>query len=221
MLQRYILIAIVMWVFCASAVSQEKPGGVDRRVVLTPEMVEASKRRRELLSNPYFFRLQLVRAWVELDECERLAKVPYKVGDRIAFHLLVSHDLTEPIDITITDIYDQIRPQLFWDGQLVPYKKNVTELVERKDKEYEVFSTKPARLESGKSHRLGIIALSDWYNKIEPGHYMLSVRRRFVWGGGWAESDSVAFEVLPKQKQSERAKLHFFDVAIPTRVVGF
>lgn len=207
MLQRCILIAIVMWVFCAPAVSQEKPSGPDRRVVVTPEMVEAANHQREVLSNPHFFRLQLIRAWVELGESEKLAKIPYKVGDRIAFHLSISHELTEPIDITITDIYDQIRPQLFWDGQLVPYKKNVTELVEIKDKEYQVFREKPVRLVSGKSHRMEVIDLADWYKKPEPGHYVLSARRRFVWGGGWAESDAVAFEVVAAASHQSNSDL--------------
>src|SRR6185369_6901944 len=41
--------------------------------------------------------------------------------------------------------------------------------------------------------------LSYWYEPLEPGHYVLSTRHRFVQGGKWVDAASVTFEVERKK----------------------
>lgn len=62
----------------------------------------------------------------------------------------------------------------------------------------EVINVEVYHLEPNKQREIGIIDLDNWYESLEPGHYELSTRRRFVHGGKWVDSSSITFEVVPK-----------------------
>jgi hypothetical protein len=55
-----------------------------------------------------------------------------------------------------------------------------------------------AHLEPNQPKSIETIDLGDWYDSLEPGHYELSTRHRFVSAGKWVDSSSVTFEVEAK-----------------------
>ncbi len=42
------------------------------------------------------------------------------------------------------------------------------------------------------------VSLEDWYEPLGPGHYQLTVRKRFAWDGDWVQSNPVIFDVQPR-----------------------
>ena len=46
-----------------------------------------------------------------------------------------------------------------------------------------------------KDYTLQRIDLSEWYKPLVPGHYQLTVKRQFVRGGDWIQSDSINFDI--------------------------
>ena len=43
------------------------------------------------------------------------------------------------------------------------------------------------------------VRLEDWYDRLGPGHYELTVRKRFVSDGDWVQSNSGTFDVQPRK----------------------
>ena len=92
--------------------------------------------------------------------------------------------------------------QLFKEDNLIPYRKEMAELLRAKDE-------KPDRVETGPDLfmepnttccSMGT-RLSDWFGPLAPGKYRLTVRHRFEINGPWtAESAPMVFEILPFKK---------------------
>lgn len=167
-------------------------GGIEQESRLSREQ-GAGARQVERLKNADAFLLLL-----EYPSRERGVKseavARFETGQRMNFRLLIQNNFPEQVVIPRDDFRSEIRPALHTDGQLVPYRKEVEELVKKRDKEPSSFGSKLESLRPGRVTEERV-DLADWYAPLEPGTYQLSVSRRFVLGGRWLESPSIAFEV--------------------------
>lgn len=164
------------------------------RHVPTKEEMEANERMVESLRNPTFIRLRLVFLNPNTDETSDLAP-PYKSGDLIAIRLILNHSFNGPITfVEYLNKYRNVQLELLRDGDVVPYKDS-QETVERARTGPPNESSATKQFLPEKDYVLQRINLSDYYGTLLPGHYQLTVKRRFVWEGGWAQSDSITFDV--------------------------
>ena len=174
-------------------------GTIDKhgRYIPTQEEIEANKRMAESLRSPTFIRLRLVFLNPNTDETSNLAP-PYKSADRIAIRVMLNHYFNGPITIVESrNQYRDFQLELLRDGDVVAYKKEAQEQVDRAFSEPPNDSSAPIQFLSEKDYALRRLNLSDWYQTLLPGHYQLTVKRRFVWGGEWVQSDSITFDVGP------------------------
>ena len=174
-------------------------GTIDKhgRYIPTQEEVEANKRMAEGLQSPTFIRLRLVFSNPNTGETSDLAP-PYKSADRIVIRLILNHYFNGPITIVESlNQYRDLQLELLRDGDVVPYKKAAQEKVDRALSEPPNGSSAPIHFLPEKDYSLHVIYLSDWYKTLLPGHYHLTAKRRFVWGGEWVQSDSITFDIAP------------------------
>jgi len=159
-------------------------------------VVEAAKQRYEKLRRADFASLEVTRMPLELNQPAEDLKRHFKIGDKFRFQLVLTNVSNAPILVPIGDDYKQIRPKLTRDGDPVPYQKSLDELLAQKDNEPQSTRTKGANLGPGEKV-VTFLDLKDWYEPLKHGHYDLSVRECFIWGGRWVESSSITFEVDP------------------------
>jgi len=172
-------------------------GNVDKqaRHVPTKEEIEANKRMYETLRTPTFIRLRLVFLNPNTDETSDLAP-PYKSTDRIAIRLILNHFFNGPITfVKYANQHRNLQLELLRDGDVVPYSKEAQQSVDRALTEPPNESSATMQFDAEKDYVLQRINLSDWFKTLLPGHYQLTVRQRFVWDGGWVQSDSITFDV--------------------------
>lgn len=172
-------------------------GKIDKhgRYVPTPEEIASNKLMAESLRNPDFIRLRLLFLNPNTDQSTDFAP-RYNSGDLISFRLILFHFFNGPI--TVTDSLNKYRDfelELLRDGEIVPYKKEAQKQVDRVLTEPPNGSAAPIQFLPNKDYTLQRIDLSDWYKALLPGHYQLTARRRFVWGGEWVQSDSIIFDI--------------------------
>lgn len=160
---------------------------------LTPE----ARAKYERLKKAEFAALELVSRPLELNEDPARLKQPYHEGDRIHFRLRITNRSIETISFAQVDIYQEQRPDLLRNGDTVPYRSNIAELLIEKDKQIIGRRVRSATLQPGETLE-EYIALDDWYECLAPGRYQLTVRRRFIYGGDWIEAPAITFEVDPK-----------------------
>jgi hypothetical protein len=197
-MMRMVLLAITI----SFALPVFAQGTIDKhgRYIPTQEEIEADKRMAESLRSPSFIRLRLVFLNPDTDETSYFAP-PYKSTDRIAIRVILNHYFNGPI--TVIESLNQCRDlqlELLRDGDIIPYKKEAQEQVDRALSEPSNGSSAPVQLLPEKDYALQRINLSDWYKTLWAGHYQLTVRRRFVWGGEWVQSDSITFDISPSRK---------------------
>lgn len=172
-------------------------GTIDKhgRYIPTEEEIEANKRMGEKLRHPTLVRLRLVFLNPNTGETSDLAP-PYKSTDRIAIRVILNNYFDSPLTvIEYLDQYVDLQLELMRDGDVVPYKKEAQKQVDRALSELPNGSNAPAQLLPGKDYKSRPIDLSDWYETLLPGHYHLTVKRRFVWGGDWVQSDAITFDI--------------------------
>lgn len=187
---------LILLILSAIAISAQEPRVNDRgQIIVSPEQIEANKRMHDLMLNPSFIMLRLGPISGRGKETSTEAPAIYRTGDHIDFQLYVTNSLAEMVQIEQHDPYSDIRPELFRDGDPVPYRKAVQEILEKREKEPHFFRSVPSHLAPGKEYNLELVNLKDWYKSLPPGHYQLSVRRQFVYGGEWVQSNSVTFDV--------------------------
>ncbi|SRR6266480_7123943 len=186
----FTIVALALLAFSVWSQDKTKPKQ-DQPSTPRGEELVANNVRDERLMHPNFVSLELV----PMPRDGKLPETPFRVGDRIMFSLVVTQNLSEPWDISATDVYDQDRPELRRDGDPIPYKKNIAALVKTKDQTVEVFSVKQMTIEPGKPSAIATINLEQWFGRLAVGHYQLSVRHGFTWGGDWVESNAVTFEI--------------------------
>jgi hypothetical protein len=189
-------------VILASSLPVFAQGSVEKhgRHVPAKEEIEANERMMENLRSPTFMRLQLVFLNPNTDETTNLAP-PYKSGDPIAIRLILNHSFNGPItSLEFLNQYRNLKLELLRDGDIVPYKKEAQRSVEKALTEPPNESSAEMQFLPEKDYVLQRINLSDWYETLLPGHYQLTVRRRFIWEGEWVQSDSITFDIGPAER---------------------
>jgi len=174
-------------------------GTIDKhgRYIPTQEEIEANKQMAESLRRPTSIGLRLVFLNSNTGETSDLAS-PYKPTDRIAICIILNHYFSSPITIMESlNQYRDLQLELLRNGEIVPYKKEAQKQLDRALTEPPNGSAAPIQFLPAKDYTLRRIDLSDWYKVLLPGHYQLTVRRRFAWGGEWVQSDSITFDVGP------------------------
>ena len=170
------------------------------RYIPTQEEIEANKRMAEVLRSPTLIRLRLVFLNPNTGETSDLAPA-YKSADRITIRVMLSHYFNGPITIIESlNQYTNLQLELLRDGDVVLYKKEAQDQVDRALSEPPNGSSAPIQFLPDKVYSLQRIDLSDWYKTLLPGHYHLTVKRRFVEGGEWVQSDSITFDIAPNER---------------------
>jgi hypothetical protein len=126
---------------------------------------------------------------------------PFKPGSKIAFELVGTNTSILSLVVYGWDTYSQNRLLLVRDGQEVPYRKGIDDVLKSKEKEpaMEVIHLAVTHLEPSQPKSVEQIDLSNWYEPLEPGHYQVSARHRFVHAGKWVDSASIVFDVEKKR----------------------
>lgn len=198
--RRTLALCVTILVCAISVCAQSR---IDEQGVQRPteEELAASKRLRELLRHPTFVTLRLVSSPRNFsNESPSDAPSPYTVGDWISFQLFVTQSLSESLFIeNWLSPYYEYRPELYKDGDILPFSKTAQKGVEMADREPPSGSMVPANLASGREYQWIMVELKDWYERLGPGHYQLSVRKRFAWDGDWVQSNSVIFDVQARK----------------------
>ena len=132
------------------------------------------------------------------------ASGPVTPESKIKFALVATNTSLIPLPVRSWDQFAQNRPRLLRGNQEVPYRDGLSDLLKKKDREPgdDIVSIVVITLEPNAEKTLEHIDLSNWYEPLQPGHYVLSTQHRFVQGGKWVESASIVFEVETKDSQA-------------------
>ena len=121
---------------------------------------------------------------------------PFTTETKIKFSLVAINTTLIPLVVKRWDPYGQNRPLLLRDNQEVAYRAGLMDSLKSKDNDTDdVVSLELITLEPNREKIVEDLDLSYWYEPLEPGHYVLSTRHRFVQGGKWVDAASVTFEV--------------------------
>lgn len=121
----------------------------------------------------------------------------FKVGKKVRFAITTTNTSDSAVTVYAIDSFYQNRPQLFKGGQLIPYREEVVQLLEWKDKD-PIGERMPTALiiEPGQTKTFWTLDLNDWYGSLDPGVYQLSNRNRLVYGGKWTtNSPTITFAI--------------------------
>ena len=121
----------------------------------------------------------------------------YKVRGAVKIEVLMTNKSAGPLTVLALDTYYDNRPRLSRGGEIIPYRKNVSKLLQAKVKSPEFSRRDFIHLEPGQTKLVETINLETWYDPLEPGLYQLTIRRRFGEDWGWTpDSPAVTFEVI-------------------------
>lgn len=174
---------------CVLGQEVEEPIAVGRQIRIR----ERLKQRFPEMYEPTFAKLELLR-W--LPEGQEKVAAPFKSGSPIRFQLRTTNTSQQELFLPAGDSYIHSRPQLFKGEELIPYCKEASEQVRAKDAYPRYRSTRYEPLKPGQALPESI-DLAKWYEPLPPGHYRLTVRRRYIWGGEWVEAPPLLFQVIP------------------------
>ncbi len=168
--------------------SQESPGTQSERVVLdTPEVIS-------LKLSPL---MQPVS-----ENVNKPISGPFTTETKIKFSLVATNTTLIPLVVKKWDPFEQNRPRLLRDNQEVAYRAGLMDRLKSKDNDTgDVISMALITLEPNREKIIEYLDLSNWYEPLEPGHYVLSTQHRFIQGGKWVDAASITFEV-ERKKQS-------------------
>jgi hypothetical protein len=190
-----LFVSLLLFAISVCAQSRIDEHGVKRP---TEEELAASKRLHDLLQKPDFITLRLTHGYVSGQPVE--TPQPYAVGDSMYFQLFISQSLFDSITVENSRWAPYAyRPELNKNGDVLPLSKEAQKGVERADGEPPSGSYSPVSLAPGREYEWATVRIEDWYDRLGPGHYELSVRKRFVWDGDWVQSNSVTFDVVPRK----------------------
>jgi hypothetical protein len=175
--------------------------------VVCQEPIE-KKDSHYVISNPEVVKLEVLPRTLEMGENSSVFEKPYTQGDRLYFRLRMTNTSMMPVEVPVGDPYAQDRPVLYKDGDVVAYRKQVSDLVEVRETQISEHARGwIAQLKSNESKILQRFNLYDWYEDLGLGHYQLSVKHRFQPGQSWYESSSITFDIVAKKTVTEsRAK---------------
>ncbi|HLL76984.1 MAG TPA: hypothetical protein VK421_17145 [Pyrinomonadaceae bacterium] len=131
----------------------------------------------------------------------------FKVGEPITVVVFMTNKGVEATGVVIADPYYQNRPKLMRDGEEIPYRKQVADVLKWKDKEgCGAGRIVGAELKPNEKTEVDFLTVNDgprvtgnivWYDPLEPGKYELRIRRRFgCYQEPEAESGTIHFEVV-------------------------
>jgi hypothetical protein len=191
------LLLLVLALAC-SGIAQEEKLKVNKhgQLEVTPEMAEKAKRKSERLRDPSFIKLELVRESNCQDEGDLKLSDCYKARRAIKMKLLMTNTSSESIFIAVNNSYYPYNLQLFRNGKLVPYRKDLAEVADKPPAG--IYGNLSVKLEPGKTVMAEMIYLDKWYEPLEPGHYQLDLKRRFQLDGGWTAPASSKFKIDSK-----------------------
>src|ERR1043165_3827176 len=163
----------------------------------TEEELAKYKRLGELLRHPTFIRLRLISIGRDRPGTEpSTTPTPYAIDESAPFRLFITQDSSENLIIGKGAPPNDYLLNLIRDGDIVPYRKDVQEKVDRLEAEPRT-PRWLVSLEPGQEYPLDYVSLEDWYDTpLKPGHYQLAVRKQFAPGGDWVESNPVTFDVV-------------------------
>lgn len=122
---------------------------------------------------------------------ELVEREQYKVGGQVKVKVMMTNISTGTLNVPKGE--DYYRPQLFRDGQLVAYRKEVSERTEKLGKGTAARITGFLFLKPNEP-QVDTIDLNYWYEPLEVGQYQLSLQRIFF--KQRIESNAVLFEVI-------------------------
>ena len=190
-----ILVAVAVLFLHAAAAGQACGGDqVLKSSNSRPDLPEQFKERYGWLYHPVFARIELARMLPELNDPPEKLRAPFRVNDGITFRLLIKNVSTEAKSFTHDSTYRYNRPDLYKDGSLLPYRKDVLDKIKATDNPAGDFS-RVEQLKPGEEFT-EIIKLADWFQPLQPGRYELKVCHRFIWGGEWLETRALTFEIV-------------------------
>ncbi len=146
------------------------------------------------------FRFELIPGRCDPDkpveECESKLR-SFRVGDDMAFQLLVTNMSIKPVTVPMRDTLLMNHPELYRDGQLVPYQAALAAKLDTGGI-FPVARMDFAYLEPNKRRKLETIWLKYWYDPLQIGHYQLTVQHRFFGVDQWIDCEPITFEVQSK-----------------------
>lgn len=193
MLERFL---ILLSIALSCAMSTSAQGTIDERGQYrpTPQELASSKRIYECLLNPQAIRLRLVFVNPNTDE-ETTNPPVYGHKDRIVIGLILIHSFNEPITISQSrDPFTDVQLELLRDGTKMPLTKDAQKRIATSEGD-PTRDNLTSEFLPEEEYRLLRIDLHQWYGPLLAAQYQLTVRRRFVSGGGWVDSDSIIFNV--------------------------
>jgi hypothetical protein len=121
----------------------------------------------------------------------------FRRDTEVSFGLVMENIAAEPIKVQVFFNHMQNRPDLFREGQLVPYLEQVQKLVmsDKEPPDYRRLAI--VLLHPNKPETPEIINLAEWYGPLQPGHYRLNNKNRLDIGQDWIDCGSITFEVSP------------------------
>jgi hypothetical protein len=184
-------------------------GSRDKNGVYQPSEEEIAKNKRiaEMLQHPTFITLRLASTRRDIpNEGSSATPSSYTEDQRMNFEFFITQNSSETLIIGSSGgVYYQYRPKLIRDGDVVAYSKEAQQQVERAEREgVPAYGSSFSRtLVPGRESRAYLVSLDSWYESpLRPGHYELTVRKRFAWNGDWVESNPVTFDVIPRKAAS-------------------
>jgi hypothetical protein len=198
-----------VFLFCSLFATFAQGPGEDRNNPfrgLIARMTPDARLKYERLRRAEFASLEVIRTRLDYQETADTLKAPFQEGDRIIFSLLITNNSIEDIVFARVDPFQEQRLDLTRDGDLLPYLKSVSALLIQKDKAILGRRVRPITLPPGETTE-ELVALPDWYGRLQPGHYQLTVRRRFIYGGDWISSPAITFDVNPRDRETKE-KMH-------------
>lgn len=181
---------------------QRPPVDSNGQIVVTPEMMERARLRRELLENPDSLSFKIgpktdERPAGDMPHADEGRAARFKVGDEISFEVSVTSRLNEPIMLIMPDTYLNFRPQLLKGGEPVSYSDAATQMLESNKIMWATTNMRIETLEPGQTRRFGYFNMNAWYEPLKPGGYQLLLKFRLERDMKWVELPAVDFEVAP------------------------
>jgi hypothetical protein len=164
--------------------------------------MERARLRRELLESPDSLSLKIGpkaegRSADGVPRADEGRVTRFKVGDEMSFEVSVTNRLNEPIMIILPETYENFRPQMFKDGEPMPYADKATQALESRKIIRVTTNMMSATLEPSQTRRFGYFNLNAWYEPLKPGSYQLLLKYSLERGMKWVELPPVDFEVVP------------------------
>jgi hypothetical protein len=128
---------------------------------------------------------------------------PYHFPNEPDIMVIAVNKSNEPVKVNVIDFHYGNRPQLFKDGMLVPYRDEISKLINSQEQNPRLVDLwNDLFLDPGTRSQTSSINLEDWYGPLRPGSYRLINRRRFEIDGPWSvESAPLLFQLGPVKKR--------------------